>query len=116
MHMSDYLFLHSYCLIVFRTRYKLMEELILDVITEKWKKGRLLEVSIPKRKSCLTNLVAFCDVMAGSARGQQWTLSAFISASLLTLSPITSSSVRQASVGQMSGQRRGLRTDELREL
>ena len=65
MHMSDYLFLHSYCLIVFRTRYKLMEELILDVITEKWKKGRLLEVSIPKRKSCLTNLVAFCDVTAG---------------------------------------------------
>lgn len=35
MYVSDYLFLHSYCAILFRTRYKLMEELILDAITKK---------------------------------------------------------------------------------
>lgn len=35
MYVSDYLFLHSYYYVLFRTRYKLMEELILDAITKK---------------------------------------------------------------------------------
>ncbi|KAJ7404092.1 hypothetical protein WISP_147329 [Willisornis vidua] len=47
--------------------------------------------SFTKGKSCLTNLIAFCDGMAGQV--EEGMLSTLTSARLLTLSPITSSQV-----------------------
>ncbi|KAF4790719.1 hypothetical protein TURU_138206 [Turdus rufiventris] len=85
---------------------KVMEHIILEVITKHEEENVTgsSQHGFTKGKSCLTNVTAFYDGMAGwvegtavdvvyldfskALRGQQWMLSTLTSARLLTLSPI----------------------------
>jgi len=85
---------------------KVMEQLIQCIMSKQVEEKKVIRSSqhgFTKGKSCLTNLIAFCDGMTG--RGwEQWMLSTSTSARLLTQSPIISSLGNSGSVGWMSGQ------------
>lgn len=65
---------------------KVMEQLVLDVITKHTEEKVVIwssQCGFTKRKSCLTNLVDFCDVIASWVdEGEQWMLRTLTSARL----------------------------------
>jgi len=73
---------------------KLMEQLVQDAISKRLEEKMVIRGSqhgFTKGKSCLINLVAFHDVIAGWVDlGEQWVLCALTSGRCLTLSPTIS--------------------------